>query len=224
MLIWWTMASSIFYYNNTFIFQKYQHGLQLGIGNDTDHNSVLDDKVNTLTEAIIPSHVQNKPVIRFSYKALRNIPNLEIAFIPRTVREIRGDTFLRCYKLTTVVFEENSEIEFFTWYIFYETNISTITFPSSAAFIDYKSFYKCKNLKNVIILGFLHSNATDLFEGAAENISIYVPSNYPWNEFGGRSVIKIMPEYVKRRYTTMIPAQMNLPHITFFTVLTLIYL
>ena len=187
-----------YYFNETFLFQQYQNDYQLGTGNDVDHNGVLDGKVDNIIEAIIPSIVNKKKVIRIAYKALRNVPNLQSVFIPRTIKEIRGDTFLYCHKLTTVVFEENSELKIIKWYTFYETNISSITFPSSVVSIDYKTFYKCTNLKSVFILGFLFSNYTDLFEEASKNVNVYVPINYPWDNFGGHNVIKLLPDYHKQ--------------------------
>ena len=118
-----------------------------------------------------------------------------MAFIPRTIRELKGDTFVYCYKLTTVIFEDDSDIQNLAHYTFCCSNIINIIFPSSAKTISSKSFAGCKNLKSITITGFLLSSNKDIFEDAASDIKIYVPINYPSNQFGERSVIKNLPAY-----------------------------
>ena len=187
-------TSQKYIYNNTFIFQEYETGLKLGGEyEDYDHNGVLNSSDDSLVEAIIPAYVNDKKVICIGYKALRNLTNLETAFIPRTVKTMFGDTFVYCYKLTTVIFEENSELEKITLYTFYCTGIHTITFPSTVKTIGSRCFYNCTNLKSIIIPGYLECNESDAFEGVTQEVKIYVPTDYMWDTFGGKPVIKILP-------------------------------
>ena len=189
------MSVSNSYIHETFVFCEYNSGLQLGTGHGDDHNGVISTKVDTLVEAVIPSYINDKTVIRIGYRALRNLPNLQTAFIPKTIREMDGDVFVFCHSLTTVIFEENSELEIMRQYIFYETGIYNVIFPSSVKYLGVKCFFNCKNLKSVVITGFLECNHTDTFEKTPQTVKIYVPSNYEWDTFGDRSVIKILPAY-----------------------------
>ena len=181
---------SILYYQGSFVFTEYKTGLQLGTSENIDHNGVLSNAVSTLVQAFI----------RFGYKALRNLPNLEFAFISRTIRELNGDTFVYCYKLRTVVFEEHSELEAMSYYIFYSSGIQSITFPSSVKTLDFRSFYNCTSLQSIIITGMLYSDDNTIFEMVTQRIKIYVPSNYKWESFGGKAVMKLLPPYYDRPY------------------------
>ena len=202
-------------------FYKYEKGLKLGNSADTDHNGVKDEYVSTLENVVIPSFVEGYKVIRTGYKSLRNLPNLLTAFIPKTIEHMEGDTFVYCYKLHTVIFEENINLKTIEHYTFYHTNISSVVFPSSVKSIRYRSFYGCKNLKVVSIPNFLYSNVTNMFENAAENVSIFVPSNYPHDNFAERKVTKVLPSFHGIKRHSQANCRRTLPLIPIY-ILTMI--
>ena len=181
--------------HQTFIFVIYKNGVQLGTGENIDHNGVKDEAVETIEDAVIPSRVGGLTVIKTGYKCLRNLPNLQTAFIPKTIEEIAGDLFVYCRKLHTITFEDNSRVKTMDYLIFYDTNITRLTFPPHVERIGHHSFYNCTYLEYVIITSFLNSNETDMFERASQNAKIFVPSNYPYKTFGGRNVTKILAAY-----------------------------
>ena len=176
-------------------FYKINNGLVLGDSSSNIHNGIKDEYVSTIEHLIIPSHVGIYKVIMTGYRCLRDLPNVQTAFIPKTITFMDGDTFVNCYKLHTVTFEENSALKTMNQYIFYQTNLTTITFPPSVKNISYSSFYNNKYMKSIVIPGFLYTSYANVFEGVPENILILVPKNYPFDEFGGRNVTKILPEY-----------------------------
>lgn len=184
-----------FVYHQIYNFYKFGNGLIIGNSTDVVHNGIKDEYVSTIEHIIIPSHVGIYKVIRTGYRCMRGLLNVQTAFIPNTITYMAGDTFTHCLKLHTVTFEENSALKIMNQYTFYETNLTTITFPSSVKNITHSTFYNCDNLKSVVIPNFLYTDYTNTFELAAENILILVPSNYPHDEFGGRSVTKILPAY-----------------------------
>ena len=98
-------------------------------------NGVKSAWIDKLIDVVIPSYVNGKKVVVLGYKCFREVPNIQTAFIPRTIKSIEGDTFLGCTKLTTVTFEDNSELEFIDRYNFYQTNLCSITFPPSLRMI-----------------------------------------------------------------------------------------
>ena len=174
--------------------------LQLGyldpVEGYVDHNGVRSEWVDKLENAIIPSEVDKKKVINLAYKSFRQLPNLKTVFIPNTIKTIAADTFFNCYKLTSVTFEENSQLEQLSGYSFCSTNISSIIFPSTLVTTGGDAlFYNCSNLHTVVIQSFLSTNSTTTFTASPSTISILVPENYPFDTFGKREVIKALPRY-----------------------------
>ena len=208
--------SNVYCETEFFLFSLYSGDkLQLGVppvsNSDLDyaaHNGVKEEKADTLVDALIPSYVNGKKVTQLCYRCLSKLNNLKSVFIPNTIKTINGDTFLGCFKLNKVIFEENSKVRRITQYTFYSTAITTITFPPSLVeTIGDSMFYNCTQLHTIAIQSFFHINQTSAFSHAPENIRILVPKNYPKDNFGGKPVIRSLPDYPHKHHITCIHKQ-----------------
>lgn len=77
---------------------------------------------------------------------------LETAYIPNTIKEIKGGTFFDCNNLKKVVFERNSQVESFGYETFCQCLLlEEIKFPESTKKIGGEIFGYCNNLKRIYI-------------------------------------------------------------------------
>ena len=179
------------------IYILYKTGNYITVGkyNAGDHNGIKEEFVETLVDAVIPSHVAGIKVKVLSYQSFRYLPNLQTVFIPNTITKLDGDTFIHCIKLHTIIFEDNSQLKTTRHYEFYNTTIESITLPIRLNEISNRLFFNCTKLKTVVIQNFLSSTDEGMFARVPNDLKILVPKNYPSDMFGGRNVTKILDEY-----------------------------
>jgi len=65
------------------------------------------------------------------------------------VTSILGSAFEKCSQLRTLLFEKGSALEGIGAGAFRETQITSVTFPPSVAYIETHAFHKCQNLTSV---------------------------------------------------------------------------
>ena len=178
-----------------FVYKNYFGKIQIGTDFDDYHNGIKDEFLHNITDLIIPSYYNGTKVIKIGYRSFSRLPNLLSAFIPNSIKEIRGDIFLECYNLNNVVFEDNSKVEYIELYAFYYTNITQITIPSSVKTIYRKAFASCYKLQTVVFIGITTTDDSNIFENCTESLRVLVPLNYPHQTFGGRNVIKTISSF-----------------------------
>ena len=85
------------------------------------------------------------------------------AVIPRSVREIGKDAFLRCKKLQRVIFAEDGWLERLGARCFQESGLQELRTPQGLREIASGAFAKCRGLKNVALNAGLHVLAENAF-------------------------------------------------------------
>lgn len=104
-----------------------------------------------------------------------NLPNLETLILPSSLQTIEGESFLQLPMLTSIEFPITTRTIRFS---FWETGLTEVIFPMRISFIAAGSFSDCPELENAY---FYCKNAEfesiedapKIFEGAAENFTIY---------------------------------------------------
>ena len=75
--------------------------------------------------------------------------NAEDVLIPSNIKIIGENSFIRCKKIKSVKFQENSELEIIDKYSFMESSIIEIKLPKHLRIIEKEAFNKCENLKKL---------------------------------------------------------------------------
>ncbi|MBP5312220.1 MAG: leucine-rich repeat protein [Clostridia bacterium] len=105
----------------------------------------------TLSEIVIPSHVNGKPVELIDECAFQENKSITSVFIPGTVKKIDEDAFAGCTALASVTLSEGTEtIGESAFYCC--TALKSITIPQSVRWISGYAFRFC-GLEEVTILG-----------------------------------------------------------------------
>lgn len=133
--------------------------------------SILDSKKDTLKELIIPSEINNYPVVSiesnaFSSTKIENIifeddsnlvtigvnafgdcSELSSLNLPRSVTEIGESAFYNCSKMESLSFQSNSHLKAIYSTAFYNnTSLGYITLPDQVKIIGDECFYNCESL------------------------------------------------------------------------------
>jgi len=102
----------------------------------------------TLSKIIISAEYQGKPVKEIGYTAF-DYEAITTITIPSSVTTIGREAFNDCSQLSTVNFEENSQLTTIGDSAFDSTAVTTITIPSSVETIGERAFYSCSQLSTV---------------------------------------------------------------------------
>lgn len=197
------------------VFSKYPNGYSVGThAPDTkeliklpDHNGVKDEYANTIENIAIPERHLGEVVFQLGYRCFKDLYKLKSVYIPKTILSFNGDTFFNCISLENVIFAPDSRVTDISYIVFTNTSIKTIVLPPSLIKSGKRVFSLMKNLKEIYLQSFFGCFDSTLFEGiSTANIKIYVPSNYPDNNFCGISVSKSLPPF-KKYYKTKIICQ-----------------
>ena len=163
------------------------------IGNDTKilHNGL---KNLNLVDCVIPRTFNHKKL--YGYRCFHSAPSIIRAFIPNTITSFQGDTFSCCYTLRELIFEDGFHNINLNGYTLFGVNISSFKFPIGSKIGGY--FFAESSIENIYIHDFMISINDNIFNNCQQTINIYVPANYPYDNFGGRPVKKILPNYYFR--------------------------
>lgn len=185
--------------DDNFFYVLYQDGYIIGDGSMDHHNGL---KNLDLVECIIPKKFKNKNIIGLNYRSFHSSPNIEIVFIPKNIHQFFYDSFACCNKLREFIFEDGFKGIHLGGYTLFQTNISSFVFPIGSQIID--EFFSESKIKNIYIFDFMTVNENPnlpVFRSCPQEINIFVPENYPYDQFCGRNVRKILPSYFKYEKT-----------------------
>lgn len=90
--------------------------------------------------------------------------HIETVVIPKSVKRIEEDAFRSCTNLKTLIFEENSNLEFIGNTAFFRCNIEEIVFPSELKSIGSSAFSRNPELKKVTLPKKLQSIGSYAFD------------------------------------------------------------
>ena len=179
----------------------YNSGGHFVIGSDPNTSSGNGAYNKSIVDAILPRSFNGIMIYGIGYYSLSKLSFLKTVFIPSTYRLISSDSFHGSTALESVTFEDPENILDVGFWLFLDSNISTFTFPYKAKRIRIQnSFQGCKNLKSLYYQGMLNvSYDAKTFDGVPSDLKIFVRRDYPYDTFGGRSVIKVLPRPINSR-------------------------
>ena len=179
-----------------YYFKFHENGKLYIEGSD---NSTLGNGVHNkdLERAILPRYFQGIKVYGTGYRSLAGLEKLTFAFIPNTYIEISADSFHTCSNLESVVFEDGSKLKTIGFWLLIGTKITTFTIPANVKSISVNSTFRgCTNLKTLYYQGMKDLVAdSNTFKDVPSDLKIYVRSDYPYLQIGGRDVIKVLPPH-----------------------------
>lgn len=112
-------------------------------------------------------------------------------FIPKTILHICNEAFNACGSLTTVIFEEGSNIQSIERCVFYQCiSLKKIDFPASLSLIPDASYF----FSGVSLDCFSYAGTND-FSSLKSNFfktvkKVYVPNDYKGSTFAGQNIIR----------------------------------
>ena len=106
-----------------------------------------------LNNITIPATYKGGAVVRIAKEGFKNCPNLEAITIPASVIAIDDYAFQLCSSLTTVNFDENSQLTTIGRSAFNACGLISITLPESTTTIVANAFCFCSSLTSVIFSG-----------------------------------------------------------------------
>ena len=132
------------------------------------------DSCSGITELILPSvdslgiaafnNMTNVTAVSFGPESqLKTLPNnllqnctkLTTFNVPASVTKIGEQVFSGCSSLTSITFEEGSQLSEIGARCFQNTGLTTITLPQTVSFVGEYAFYRCYSLKTVNLSKFL---------------------------------------------------------------------
>ena len=152
-------------------------------------------------DIVIPSTYDGKTVMGINNEVFKGYDNLETIEIPSTVSSIGKYAFSGCDNLTSVIFEENSQLVSIGEGAFencvklsnitipnevgiinksafsYCMNLEEISIPSSTLIVGDEAFNHCLNLKSLIISNGVETIGNGAFEYCSEIESVAIPSS-----------------------------------------------
>ncbi|EAX93817.1 surface antigen BspA-like [Trichomonas vaginalis G3] len=105
--------------------------------------------------------------------------SLKYVFLTKRVNSITESAFYSCHSLTTIEFEEGSELTSINSYAFSETNLSNFTFPPKCTSVGYSIFNLDSSLNYVYIPASLTNIDTNTFTGSPNIQKIEIDRNNP---------------------------------------------
>ena len=98
----------------------------------------------------IPSMVNGKAVTAIEDRAFIGRSGLESIKIPSSVKKIGEKTFMECTSLTTVIYDENSQLTTICNEAFSDcTSLQSIFIPKNVISLGESSFYMCENATSI---------------------------------------------------------------------------
>ena len=127
----------------------YSEGLKYTLSSDETYYIVSKGSC-TDTDIVIPSMYEGKPVKAIPSQGFANNGNLLSITIPYSITAIYSQAFAGCDNLTTVTFNENSQLTDIGYEAFgLCTSLTSITIPSSVENIWQYVFFGCNKLKSI---------------------------------------------------------------------------
>ena len=179
--------------NDDFCFH-YDYAGRYVIGSDdnlTYGNGVINKNI---VHAFLPRQNNGIQVYGTGYRSFMAIQSLKTVVVPNSYKYVDHDSFQGCLSLESVVFEDGIDLEMIGYWLLVNANITTFTFPASVKKIHLSSIFSgCKKLKSIYYRGMMKINEeSEAFRDVPDDMKIYVRRDYPYSEFGGRKVTKIL--------------------------------
>ena len=150
-----------------------------------------------IVNAILPKIFGENQIYGTLSSCFESMSSLKSIFIPNTYKELGYDFCPNSLNVESIIFEENSQVEFIGRWFAQRTAITSIILPCSLrTFSPYCTFKGCTKLKQIIFLGrnkFDEDNNT-LYQ-VPQDLVIFVGMNYRWKTFGGRKVTGVLYRY-----------------------------
>lgn len=122
----------------------------------------------------IPDSHKGEPVISIRGNGFSNMPYLEEAILPDSIKEIRGQAFLNDIKLTKVKLPSNL-VTLGGGAFANCTSLETIVLPESLTEIGGESFMNAISLKNIVLPPNLKEIRGDTFTNCTSLVTINIP-------------------------------------------------
>ncbi|MDD2446008.1 MAG: leucine-rich repeat domain-containing protein, partial [Clostridia bacterium] len=189
-------------YEESFIVLSKLESIVVDVENITyksEDNCLIEISSNTIirgcNSSVIPSSVENIGLYAFSYCSFETITipdnivninggafgccfNLKNIQIPNSIENLGLAAFVRCVGLTSIIFEENSNLITMGESIFYGCgNLTSIAIPNGVTSIGESSFYNCTSLLDIAIPSSVTSIGNSAFRGCTNLTSIAIPSS-----------------------------------------------
>ena len=146
--------------------QKYYNGLPV-----TGIAYTAFQYATELTSVTLPSSIKDIGAEAFAESGIIDI------FVPASVESIGFKAFSTCYKLTDVIFGENSLLTYIGENAFeYCEKLTGIVIPQSVTIIERNTFYNCSDLSSVVFPPSLISIGAYAFQGCVNLPSVVFPS------------------------------------------------
>ena len=108
---------------------------------DIDSSQYLVSEGNVqVRRVIIPSEYNGKSVTGIEYTAFKDNDIIEYIYIPNTITTLKFSAFENCTNLKEVIFEEGSQLTSIGVAAFKNTDLISITIPSSVEEISHSAF------------------------------------------------------------------------------------
>ena len=122
----------------------------------------------------VPSKIDGKKVV--SLAGFGGNEDLEQVTIPKTVTDIQYNAFYNCVNLSTVNFEENSELSSIGNTAFTYSGLTTLKLPNSVTSIGKAAFQGCSRLATVTLSSKMESISNSAFRNCVKISSITIPN------------------------------------------------
>lgn len=150
-------------------------GLAYALSEDKSYYEVLGIGTCVDSDIIIPSSYGGKPIKSIVDYAFQNSGSrLTSIIIPNSISHLGKGVFSNCLSLTSVVFEDGSQLSSISNSLFFScTNLTNIKIPANVISIGKDAFYWCNNLTDAYFEGTKCWYVSSV-EGATSGIGIYL--------------------------------------------------
>lgn len=132
--------------------------------------------ITNYKSASIPETYKGKPIISLRGNAFSNMPFLEKAILPDSIKEIRGQAFKNDIKLKEVKLPNS--LEYLGGGAFYNCmSLESISMPDTVTFLGGESFYNATSLRSVRLSNNITEIRGNTFEGCSSLESIVIPDS-----------------------------------------------